>query len=90
MSFTPTKEQLEELGFKDTSYKVKDVLNVQFSSKKFDYGQSQIIADFRAGWVVFELYVYDQDNDTEQFTRLYPKSLEDLKNLIRYLTPPWA
>lgn len=47
--FTPTKEQLEELGFKDTSYDWKGTRITQFTSKTFDYGQSQIFASFRPG-----------------------------------------
>lgn len=87
MSFNPTKQQLEELGFKDVSFNINDTKITRFTSKRFDYGQSQIFAEFRAWWVVFELYIFNQDEDFEQSTRLFPESIDDIRTLIRLLSP---
>ena len=87
MTYIPTKEELEELGFKDSSYDFHNNHFTIFKSKRFDYWQSQIVIDFKKGGVIYELYISDQDEDFQQSTRLNIQSLDDIRTLIRLLTP---
>lgn len=67
--FTPTKEELEELGF-------------YWDYKGTAYGNSNLRVKLWNYNPPIEEYKYFISDD-----EVYPKSLEDLKNLIRLLTP---
>lgn len=74
MSFTPTKEQLEELGFSEDSLDYYPM----YTLNKDDYIVYN--TDRKSFWYSVWLLIVPT----------YPQSLEDLKTLIRLLTPPWA
>lgn len=77
MSFTPTKQQLEELGFE---------LN-ELGYDKF--ATPLIFLTYRQNtWLIWTKplqFMWEQDN---HFRNFYPQSIEDLKTLIKILTPP--
>lgn len=74
MSFTPTKEQLEELGF-------VPVIN-DWEIEWWDYEKDRDLSYFPESEWQQTAYAYN-------YVDFYPKSLDDLQTLIRLLTPPW-
>ena len=74
MTYQPTKEELEELGFLSAS-----AHEVFFPF--WDWGGIECL-NLRSFWVTKDRY-----SDENTSTRIYPQSIEDLKSLIRILTP---
>lgn len=76
MSFTPTKEQLEELGF----IKYNDVFIKKINTEFIE------IYDF---WIYVSHPVIGLSYNTG-LPIVGIQSLEDIRTLIKLLTPPWA
>lgn len=86
MTYIPTKEELEELGFEIifSTYSVKRLWDKLFSWKKIVYMGHRCYAE--------DTQNVDDDSDnswelTYPQIELHPQSLEDIKILIRILTP---
>lgn len=67
--FTPSKQELEELGFEENN---NYYCNIFWNHMV---------------WIVWNI---DKREWTIESVPFYPQSLDDLKTLIRLLTPPWA
>lgn len=65
MTYTPTKEELEELGF-------------------IEWFENKVLRT-HSGNIYYE-YLYDKWLFGQKM--IYPQSLEDIKTLIKLLTPP--
>lgn len=73
MSFTPTKEHLEELGFTNNPEFPSIYTRNNEDSERFS---NKITYSF----VTRYFYIWD--------SFLYPQSIEDIQTLIKLLTPP--
>lgn len=74
MTFSPTKEQLEELGFNITAYSSDLWLSINTAIAYTDKYKWKIIIE-SWDWI-------DVSSD------FYPQSIEDIQTLIKLLTPP--
>lgn len=79
--YTPTKEELEELGFKRSEWNPGMVI---YRTKTFSHWQ--IYIQYRNFWCP-EIYLVDQDNDFEQSAHIYPRSREHLEQIILAFKP---
>ena len=80
MSFTPTKEQLEELWF----YEIHEWTD--------DWREKYIWSYVWNSWSKYPIYIAYTDNEFELWltsfiSNVYPKSIEDIQTLIRLLSP---
>jgi len=78
--FTPTKEQLEELGFKFEQWKI-----IQWLLKLEDHYKKEL---YYGGYIVYsvpnnQFWLSDFDNNI----KIPVQSIEDLQTLIRILSP---
>ena len=78
MSFTPTKESLEELGFKEWIW--WDMI--------YTWITFQIRAEITQSWSKFTQVMVNHMWHTAYKSEVYPKSIEDIQTLIKLLTPP--
>lgn len=85
MSFTPTKKQLEEFGFiEERDYFV-------YHSKLRDEFRNPVItisAKEKHEGIYVHFNTRIENNSFDISRMLFPQSLEDLKTIIRLLTPP--
>lgn len=77
MSFTPTKEQLEELGFKESIWWDMIYTTIAF----------QIRAEITQSWSKFTQVMINHMWHTAYQFEIYPSSIEDIQTLIRLLSP---
>jgi len=80
--FTPTKQELIELWFTVAEQSSKDeyIMTARFAWNENIAGAETYSIFFNSKW---ELHLWNRHY-------LFPQSLDDLKTLIRLLTPPWV
>ena len=79
-TYIPTKEELEELGFNVLRWLKGDDYDFILSIKKTKY---RILYFWKHEW---DAWFFALDDHSE-WTKIFPQSLEDIKTLIRILTP---